>query len=167
MPGPKRDFTDTFVLIDLEHAGGWAGLVLQSWRLTVHSHPCLVAPVPAASIDRPCCNAGEGTACFALPYPQLLCPHPIGPAESQQDCRQPPFPLATWPHAAILDPADGRYTFASDLCLVAHCLMSDLPFSLSSGGEDLRRVLAARELDAESALAHEWLAHAPRDEQAP
>ncbi|KXZ51361.1 hypothetical protein GPECTOR_13g850 [Gonium pectorale] len=79
-------------------------------------------------------------------------------ADSAQDCRQPPFPLAPWPEVGILDPADGRYTPASDLCLVAHCLLTDLPFKLSAGGADLRRALAARELDARGALAHEWLA---------
>ncbi len=51
-------------------------------------------------------------------------------------CRQPPFPLATWPapFEELLEPATGRYTPASDLCLVAHNLLSDLPFQLSAQG---------------------------------
>ncbi|EFJ46957.1 hypothetical protein VOLCADRAFT_105268 [Volvox carteri f. nagariensis] len=61
-----------------------------------------------------------------------------GRADSSQDCRQSPFPLATWPEFnPILDSVDGRYTRASDLCLVSHCLLAYLPFELSASGDVL------------------------------
>ena len=90
------------------------------------------------------------------PLPPL--PRPVLTARSDcsTDCRQQPYPLAPWPQG-ILNPADGRYTPASDLCLVSHCLMSGLPFPLSASGEALKLALAAGQLSAERALAHKWL----------
>ncbi|KXZ51211.1 hypothetical protein GPECTOR_13g698 [Gonium pectorale] len=81
------------------------------------------------------------------------------PADCALDCRQPPYPLHTWPAAdVLLDLATGRYTRQSDLCLVA-ALMANLPFALSDGGRDLRQQLATRQvLSAEAALQHAWLA---------
>ena len=73
------------------------------------------------------------------------------------DCRQPPYPLAPWP-PGILEPADGRYTPASDLCLMSHCLLSGLSITLSPSGQALKHALATRQLSAEGAMAHDWLA---------
>ncbi|KXZ43251.1 hypothetical protein GPECTOR_96g717 [Gonium pectorale] len=77
-------------------------------------------------------------------------------SDCPQDCRQPELSLATWPPAGILDPVDGRFTPASDLCLVAHCLLPDV--GLDPDGEVLRTALCTRQLSAQEALAHPWLA---------
>ncbi|PNW81349.1 hypothetical protein CHLRE_07g352250v5 [Chlamydomonas reinhardtii] len=81
------------------------------------------------------------------------------PADFPLDCGQPPpYQLPTWPAAHLLDPATGRYTRQSDLCMLAAALMSYLPFSLSDSGCDLRQRLVTRQLlSAEAALQHEWL----------
>ncbi|KAG2447173.1 hypothetical protein HYH02_007916 [Chlamydomonas schloesseri] len=81
------------------------------------------------------------------------------PADCDLDCRQPPHRLHTWPAAdGLLDPATGRYTRQSDLCLVAAALMANLPFALSDAGRDLRQQLATRQVpSAEAALHHAWL----------
>ncbi|KXZ49067.1 hypothetical protein GPECTOR_23g152 [Gonium pectorale] len=77
-------------------------------------------------------------------------------SDCPRDCREPEFALTTWPPYGILDPADGAYTPASDLCLVAHCLLGGV--RLDPVGSALRTALRTRQLSAEGALAHEWLA---------
>ncbi|KXZ55066.1 hypothetical protein GPECTOR_3g223 [Gonium pectorale] len=76
-------------------------------------------------------------------------------SDCPQDCRQQEFALATWP-PGILDPADGRFTLASDLCLVSHCLLAAV--RLDPVGETLKTALGTGQLDAEGALAHPWFA---------
>ena len=87
-----------------------------------------------------------------------MCTYPTARADCAQDCRQPQFQLGSWPDLSILDPATGRYTRESDLCLLAE-LMARLPFALSDSGQHLRQDLATRQVtSAEAALQHAWLA---------
>ncbi|KAG2439295.1 hypothetical protein HXX76_004654 [Chlamydomonas incerta] len=80
------------------------------------------------------------------------------PADCPLDCRRPPYRLPTWPGSRILDPATGRFTCESDLCLVAEALIAHLPFTLSDSGQHLREQLATRKLPtARAALEHAWL----------
>ncbi len=68
----------------------------------------------------------------------------------------------------VLDPATGRYTRQSDLCLVAAALMANLPFALSDGGRDLWQQLATRQvLSAQAALQHAWLVATQGDAPTP
>ncbi len=97
-----------------------------------------------------------------LPSPCAYVKLPSAPAACPVDCREPPYWLPVWPRAHrvpyLLDPASGRYTCQSDLCLVAAQLMSGLPFELSDSGKHLRQQLATRQLpSARAALEHPWL----------
>ncbi len=82
-------------------------------------------------------------------------------------CSQPPFPLRYWSDRTL--EADGTYSKASDLRMVAEQLMVSqeepgsarvrLPFTLSRAGRRLRRLLlhADGKMSAAGALTHEWL----------
>ena len=90
-----------------------------------------------------------------------MCMCPAARTDCALDCRQPQFQLASWPDLSILDPATGRYTRESDLCMLAAELMSFLPFALSDKGQQLRQKLADRQVtSAEAALQHKRLAAA-------
>ncbi|KAG2440071.1 hypothetical protein HXX76_004185 [Chlamydomonas incerta] len=71
------------------------------------------------------------------------------------DCSGAPYPLQVWSERT-LDPG-GKYTFRSDLRMVAEQLMMCGGFELDEGGKDLRRQLLAGQLTAAAALEHEWL----------
>lgn len=72
------------------------------------------------------------------------------------DCRREPYPLRHWTRRTL--EADGRYTAASDLRMVAEQLLEDLPFRLSGQGKDLRaQLLGGGFHSAASALDHAWL----------
>ncbi|KAG2427157.1 hypothetical protein HXX76_010878 [Chlamydomonas incerta] len=76
-------------------------------------------------------------------------------ADCAVDCREPDFRLGSWPSEDMLESGSGRYTPASDLCLVAHLMMC---IPLSQSGQHLQQALAARQVpSAEAALQHEWL----------
>ncbi|PNW76272.1 hypothetical protein CHLRE_12g541211v5 [Chlamydomonas reinhardtii] len=76
-------------------------------------------------------------------------------ADCAVDCREPDFRLGSWPSEDMLESGSGRYTPASDLCLVAYLMMC---IPLSQSGQRLQQALAARQVpSAEAALQHEWL----------
>ncbi|KAG2428215.1 hypothetical protein HXX76_011895 [Chlamydomonas incerta] len=70
------------------------------------------------------------------------------------DCNRAPYPLQSWSKCTL--DAGGKYTFRSDLRMVAEQLMCG-GVELDDGGKDLRRQLMSGQLTAAAALEHEWL----------
>ncbi|KAG2422912.1 hypothetical protein HXX76_015664 [Chlamydomonas incerta] len=69
------------------------------------------------------------------------------------DCSAAPYPLHFWGQRTL---DGGKYTFRSDLRMVAEQLMCGA-MKLDKGGEDLRQQLLSGRLTAAAALEHEWL----------
>ncbi|PNW77867.1 hypothetical protein CHLRE_10g455000v5 [Chlamydomonas reinhardtii] len=70
------------------------------------------------------------------------------------DCSGAPYPLQHWSQRTL--DAGGKYTFRSDLRMVAEQLLCG-GVTLDEGGRDLRRQLLSGQLTAAAALEHEWL----------
>ncbi|PNW81346.1 hypothetical protein CHLRE_07g352150v5 [Chlamydomonas reinhardtii] len=141
------------------HAAGFVHRDIK-WQNVIRL-PAAAAFTTAASQQpaAPSASSGSSPAVGAADTYVLIDLEHAAPADFPLDCGQPPpYQLPTWPAAHLLDPATGRYTRQSDLCMLAAALMSYLPFSLSDSGCDLRQRLATRQLlSAEAALQHEWL----------
>ncbi|KAG2497148.1 hypothetical protein HYH03_004739 [Edaphochlamys debaryana] len=70
------------------------------------------------------------------------------------DCSEDPFPLACWSRRTL--EADGRYTAASDLRMVAEQLLDQLCLPPGGKGSALRQQLLEGAPSAAEALEHPW-----------